>query len=142
MRDESVLLVPGATFAMGFQIVMSDGETQNTKGFAGGKVKWDNFQIIIKGGTFNEGYITISNVPEEVASHKIHVSVLALSSNSFSKEFVVDLSYVTNIELTYEASAGLSPGSHVPLTVRAKLNDGTTLSTNSQGSLNWNSLIV
>src|SRR6478735_4348264 len=59
MMDSESLLLPGTTFPIGFQVVMTDGETANTKGYSDGKVKWDNFEVTVKGGTFNEGFVNI-----------------------------------------------------------------------------------
>jgi hypothetical protein len=57
--DSTYLRLPGYSVPVAFSVSSPKG-TFYTRGLGGGSVRWNNFDVTVKGGTFFNGRITVS----------------------------------------------------------------------------------
>jgi len=59
--NPDVLIIPGNAFDIGVSAISMDGSVYLTKGLLKGNIRWTNYNITVKGGTYYFGKISIYN---------------------------------------------------------------------------------
>jgi hypothetical protein len=88
---DSFFAFPGHTFPIGV-IAISKKEELKTPGLTNGSVSWNNYDVVVEGGTFANGNITLNADPRKTGS-VIKISVTPVSFPGLKQTIELPVSY-------------------------------------------------
>ena len=138
--DSTYVRLPGYSFPFALKLTTYDQKTMFTKGLGRGTLRWNNFDMLIKGGTFNNGKILISNK----LSPGDYIEIIAICKDQPTLKFskIVRINYLENIELFPLEAFQKIPGERFNFGLKMNYDNGCkeTLTVWSQNNKLINSL--
>jgi hypothetical protein len=129
--DSNYIRLPGYPFPIALKVISKNNGVLYTRGLGGGNLKWSDFIITVKGGTFYNGKINISHLLypgdyiEIIASGKYHPAL--------KKSQIIRLNYVQNLNLFPLSSFNKIPGERFNFGMKLKYDNGC-----SETVTSWN----
>lgn len=104
--SEKPTLAPGHSFEIGMTAVLDDGKEMKTNGLANGKVKWGNYVVTVKGGSFSNGTVYIENDPRKIPGYIVSVKCALFKDTTVFKSMEFSLNFIANYVADFSGKPG------------------------------------
>lgn len=119
--DSTFLRLPGYNFPIAIKII-TPNNVLYTKGLGGGKVRWSNFDIVVKGGRFFNGKIIISE--KLLPGEYIEIGVKCPDQPALFLSRIIRLNFVSKLNLFPLNNFQKIPGGHFNFGIRVNYDNG------------------
>lgn len=99
-------LSPGSRFQVGASTTLYNGKTKATKEIYDGNLNWKKLKVDVVGGSFKDGYITVSDDVLKLKDHKVTVIVSDAEKNKVSESLSVTLNFMAKQTCDLSGKAG------------------------------------
>lgn len=134
--DSSYLRLPGYTFPIAIKVVAADGYSYFSKGLGGGQLRWNNFNVTLKGGVFSNGKVLISN--KLFPGDFIEIEAQCIDFPGIQIKKIVKLNYVDKLSMFTPNVSQKIPGARFNIGLNLHYDNGckeTVTSWNSNSKL-------
>ncbi len=127
--DQKSLRISGKSLPIGITSVLSNGKIIQTKGLLGGKDAWSKYKVVVDGGKFSGGKITISKSYAYKKLDSMEVNVYT-RTHFLGKRNVwlftqkIPFNYETGIHIITSGTYAKAPGNHIKFGIRKDFDNG------------------
>lgn len=126
--DQKELRLPGESFRIGIIAYYRNGKIKRTTGYAGGSVFWWKYKVLVSGGRFNSGKITVNEQLMPSKGKYILLEVYPRKQVQLKKTVLLSLNYETDIRFIPDPGYEKSPGSRIRGIITAYFDNGAVRS--------------
>lgn len=119
--DSTFLRLPGYNFPIAL-VINSEKNVLYTKGLGGGKVRWSNFNVRVKGGSFSNGKIYVSD--KLLPGDYVEVIAISKAHPTIKISRLIRLNYINDMNLYSLGTFPKIPGERFNFGIKVRYDNG------------------